>query len=183
MLPNLIIIGAMKCGTSALHQYLDQHPDIAMSKEKELDFFIEDRNWRKGLDWYRSMFPDSGVVRGEASPDYTHYPAIPGVPERMHTVVPGAKLIYMVRDPVERMLSQYMHNRWTGIETRLWKHPEFDAHYRHPRQPAPSASGLDRLVARLGAERIFVHSYPATTWREPERARYYFLTVFERSEG
>jgi hypothetical protein len=118
MLPNLIIIGAMKCWTSALHHYLDQHPDIAMSQQKELDFFIAGRNWEKGLAWYTSMVPDTATIRGESSPDYTHYPAIPGVPEKMYAVVPGAKLIYMVRDPLERMLSQYMHNRWTGIETR-----------------------------------------------------------------
>lgn len=118
MLPNLIIIGAMKCGTSAAHQYLNMHPDIFMSREKELDFFIEDRNWSKGLAWYESMFEAGTRIRGESSPDYTHHPAIPGVPERMHAVVPDAKLIYMVRDPVDRMLSQYMHNRWTGIEHR-----------------------------------------------------------------
>lgn len=118
MLPNLIIIGAMKCGTSALHQYLDQHPEISMAKEKELDFFIEGRNWEKGLAWYEARFPEPTRIRGESSPDYTHYPAIPRVAEKMHAVVPNAKLIYMVRDPVERMLSQYMHNRWTGIETR-----------------------------------------------------------------
>jgi hypothetical protein len=118
MRPNLIVIGAMKCGTSALHQYLSLHPDVFMSHEKELDFFIADRNWTKGVGWYESMFPSEAAVRGESSPDYTNYPTLPGVPEKMHAIVPDAKLIYMVRDPVERIVSQYIHNRWTGIETR-----------------------------------------------------------------
>ena len=56
MLPNLIVIGAAKCGTTSLHRYLDLHPEIAMTKAKELDFFVEDRNWQRGLGWYESQF-------------------------------------------------------------------------------------------------------------------------------
>lgn len=118
MLPNLIIIGAQKCGTSALHHYLGLHPDISMSSEKELDFFIESRNWAKGRAWYESMFTGEAKVLGEASPNYTNYPRLKGVPERMHALVPDAKLIYMVRHPLERIVSQYMHNRWSGVENR-----------------------------------------------------------------
>jgi sulfotransferase family protein len=118
MLPNLIIIGAMKCGTSALHHHLGLHPDISMSEEKELDFFIERKNWGKGRGWYESMFPREAKVRGEASPNYTYYPTFKNVPERMHSIVPDAKLIYMVRDPIERIVSQYMHYRWSDGERR-----------------------------------------------------------------
>ena len=56
-LPNLVIIGAQKCATSSLHRYLDAHPDVAMSDPKELNFFIEEKEWSRGLDWYRSHFP------------------------------------------------------------------------------------------------------------------------------
>jgi hypothetical protein len=118
MLPNLIIIGAMKCGTSALHQYLGLHPEISMSDEKELNFFIEGMNWEKGLAWYESMFTGNAKVHGESSPDYTNYPFVKNVPARMHAIIPDAKLIYMVRDPIERIISQYMHNRWSDLETR-----------------------------------------------------------------
>ena len=118
MLPNLIIIGAMKCGTSALHHYLSLHPEISMSKEKELNFFIRERNWEKGIAWYESNFTGEAKIYGESSPDYTNYPLLSGVPQAMHSLIPDAKLIYMVRDPVERIISQYMHNRWSGIETR-----------------------------------------------------------------
>lgn len=110
MLPNLIIIGAQKCGTSALHYYLSFHPEVFMSTPKELNFFIRERNWREGREWYESHFTTDATVVGEASPNYTAYPHFGGVPKRMHSLVPEAKLIYMVRDPVERIVSQYVHN-------------------------------------------------------------------------
>lgn len=108
ILPNLVVIGAMKCGTSSLHSYLRQHPQIFMSAEKELDFFIEDRQWRRGVDWYASQFR-CAPVRGEASPNYSARDRFPGVPERMHSLIPEAKLIYLVRDPVERVISHWVH--------------------------------------------------------------------------
>ena len=55
-LPNLIVIGSQKCGTSVLHYYLSLHPEVSMSKPKELNFFIEERNWPRGIDWYRGHF-------------------------------------------------------------------------------------------------------------------------------
>lgn len=114
MKPNLIIIGAQKCGSSSLHHYLDQHPDISMSRIKELDFFVDELNWNKGPDWYAAQFDNGGVaVVGEASPSYTMYPNFTGVPARMHGFVPEARLIYIVRDPVERIVSHYLH-QWYG---------------------------------------------------------------------
>jgi hypothetical protein len=108
-LPNLIIIGAMKCGTSSLHQYLNLHPQIHMSQTKELDFFITAKNWGKGLEWYQSNFTEHADVIGESSPNYTKYPIFKGVPERMHHLIPDAKLIYVVRDPIKRIISHYTH--------------------------------------------------------------------------
>jgi hypothetical protein len=118
MLPNLIIIGANKCGTTSLHYYLSLHPQIVMSKEKELEFFVEEGNWAKGVDWYASHFKKTAKIRGESSPRYTNYPYFAGVATRMHEVLPHAKLIYMVRDPIERMISQYIHWYASGIENR-----------------------------------------------------------------
>jgi hypothetical protein len=109
-LPNLIVIGAQKCGTSGLHYYLSLHPEISVSRPKELNFFIAERNWPKGLDWYRSHFDPSAKVRSEASPNYTAYPQHLEVPERMHSVVPDAKLLYMVRDPIDRIAAHWVHN-------------------------------------------------------------------------
>lgn len=118
MLPNLIVIGAAKCGTTSLHYYLNLHPQISMSKEKELDFFVGERNWSKGLVWYESQFTGDAKIHGESSPKYTFYPFYAGVPERMCAVVPEAKLIYVLRDPLERIISQYFHNYASGQEDR-----------------------------------------------------------------
>lgn len=109
-LPNLVVIGAQKCGTSGLHFYLDLHPEISMSSPKELNFFIRERNWPRGLEWYRAHFDPEAPVRGESSPNYTTYPHHLGVPERMHEVVPDAKLIFLVRDPLERIAAHWVHN-------------------------------------------------------------------------
>lgn len=81
-----------------------------MSKPKELNFFIEERNWPRGEEWYRRHFDPAAKVRGEASPNYTAYPQHMGVPERMASVVPDAKIIYVVRDPLERIAAHWVHN-------------------------------------------------------------------------
>lgn len=117
-LPNVIIIGAMKAGTSSLHFYLDQHPDIHMSRTKELRFFVEEVNWPRGLDWYRSQFSSEVPFAGESTPGYTAYPFRRGVPERMHDTIPDAKLIYVVRDPIDRAVSHYVHQVTAGREQR-----------------------------------------------------------------
>ncbi len=109
-LPNLVVIGAQKCGTSGLHYQLSLHPEIWMSRPKELNFFIEERNWFRGQDWYRHYFDARAKVRGESSPNYTAYPQHLGVPERMRSVVPDAKLVYVVRDPLERIAAHWVHN-------------------------------------------------------------------------
>jgi hypothetical protein len=119
MLPNLIVIGATSAGTTALYHYLGEHPEISMSREKELRFFLEEINWGNGREWYESQFTNgSAQVCGEASPQYTRFPDYLGVPERMYSLVPGAKLIYLVRDPIERIVSAYVDNRSTGQEDR-----------------------------------------------------------------
>ena len=115
-LPNLIVIGAMKCGTTSLHRYLRLHPEIEMSAPKELNYFVQELQLGLGEDWYRSHFDPRNAVRGESSVHYTNHPRFAGVPERIHALVPAAKLIYMVRDPIERMLSHYVHNRAGGYE-------------------------------------------------------------------
>jgi hypothetical protein len=119
-LPNLIVVGAQKCGTSSLHRYLNTHPEIAMSADKELDFFggPQFANWERGLGWYRAQFDPEAPVRGESSPSYAAHPFVFGTPERIQEAVPNAKLIYLVRDPIERLLSQYVHLVTAGEERR-----------------------------------------------------------------
>ena len=117
-LPNLIIIGGLKCGTTSVHHYLGLHPEIAMSRPKELNFFVEELNWPLGADWYASHFPPEARVRGETSPHYTNRPRFKGVPERIAKLVPDARLVYVVRDPIDRMLSHYLHSVGGGYEDR-----------------------------------------------------------------
>lgn len=127
--PDLVVIGAMKCGTSALHALLDHHPDVAMSQPKELNFFIGPAappagprawttgNWARGTAWYAGHFPAGVRVRGESSPGYTS-PDHPEAAARMAAVIPGARLVYLVRDPIDRALSQYRHHHAEGGERR-----------------------------------------------------------------
>lgn len=120
-LPDVIVIGAGKCGTTSLHHYLGLHPQIGMSAFKEPDFFVLERNWSRGVDWYRSQFQGAALVHGEVSPKYTAYPELQGVPERLHQVVPNAKLIYIMRDPIARLVSHYMHRVSLRAESRTFE--------------------------------------------------------------
>ncbi len=125
-LPDFVILGAMKCGTTSLHDYLNYHPDIAMSQPKELNFFVEHQRWERGLVWYKSNFTEPDKVMGESSPNYTRYPFFPGVAEKMHAVMPDVKLIYCVRDPVRRMVSHYIHDHSIGEQDRPFAEAALD---------------------------------------------------------
>jgi hypothetical protein len=116
-LPSLIIIGGLKCGTTSIHHYLGLHPEIQMSKPKELNFFAAELNWDLGLDWYASRFDNRFKVRGESSPHYTNLPRFGGVPARIKEHCPDARLLYMVRDPIKRILSHWVHATGAGYET------------------------------------------------------------------
>lgn len=106
----------MKCATTSLHYYLDAHPDIYMSSVKELNFFSTE--WHRGHAWYAQQFSGRHACNGESSPGYSADPLFPGVPLRMHAVVPSAKLVYLVRDPIDRMVSHFVHDTVRGKEHR-----------------------------------------------------------------
>lgn len=89
-----------------------------MTQEKELHFFSKGPVWDRGLDWYRAQFDGEAPVRGEASVTYTAHPRVPGVPARMYALVPDVRLVYIVRDPVERIIAGYRHRRSEGREDR-----------------------------------------------------------------
>jgi hypothetical protein len=123
MLPTFLVIGAQKAGTTALHQYLRAHPETLVSRPKELKFFLAEGNWARGVGWYRQQFevPDDHPppkAIGETSPDYTRFPRFSGVPERIASLVPDVRLVYLVRDPVERIRSAYQHALASGVEHR-----------------------------------------------------------------
>lgn len=115
--PTFVIIGAAKCGTSALHFYLGQHPEISMSSIKEPSVFSSPR-WAERWDDYTGLFDCDARVRGEASTTYSRYPVEGDAARAMHAAIPGAKLIYLVGDPVERAVSDYMQAQFMGLESR-----------------------------------------------------------------
>jgi Sulfotransferase domain len=120
VLPNFLIIGAAKAGTTSLYNYVKSHPQAFMSKKKELSFFCNEFNWRRGPSWYESQFDGAAgaIAIGEASPRYTVHPLFSGVPGRIATLMPTARLIYLVREPIKRMQSQYLDSVLHGLETR-----------------------------------------------------------------
>jgi hypothetical protein len=108
-LPDFIIIGAMKAGTSSLYQCLMQHPQIVPPFQKEIHFF--DGHFNRGEQWYRAHFPlqkrlESGFITCEASPEYLF---IPSLANRISELLPDVKLIAMLRNPTERAISHYYH--------------------------------------------------------------------------
>ena len=112
-LPDAMIIGAMKSGTSSLHYYLTQHPQVIAPLRKEVHYF--DLNFERGESWYRTNFGREGQdgVNIDSSPYYLFHPL---VPQRAHALVPGTKLIVLLRDPVRRAYSHYWHERDKGRE-------------------------------------------------------------------
>lgn len=109
-LVDFVVIGAMRAGTTTLHTLLSRHAGISMSRDKETDFFIAEKNFSRGVDWYNGQYDPDLPIRGEASPNYSKARDFPGVPGRLADHCPDARLIYVVRDPVKRAVSQYGHS-------------------------------------------------------------------------
>lgn len=175
-LPNLLVIGAMKCGTSSLHRYLDLHPQIAMSAWKEPNFFLDESawgNWERGLDWYRAQFDAAAPVRGEASVNYANLPQSEPVAERIERVLGRPRLIFMVRDPIERAISHYIHAHSAGREERSAEAALADLESRYVRRSL-YATQLRPFVARFGAGSIHVETQDALLERRGETMRRVF---------
>ncbi len=121
-LPDFVIIGGKKCGTTFLYHLLGQHPLVEPAASKELHFF-DALFEQESVEWYRQCFPaprwEDGrrTITGEASPYMANRPA----PERMAGVVPGARLIALLRNPVERTYSDYQQVARKGRETRTFE--------------------------------------------------------------
>jgi len=110
-LPDFLIIGAAKSGTTTLYKYLDKHPQVFFSAIKEPQFLALDEKYAKGIEWYASLFSlaQPKQVCGEASTDYTKFPLYHQTASRMAQVLPYVKMIYIMRHPVERAYSHYVH--------------------------------------------------------------------------
>lgn len=165
-LPTFIIIGAGKAGTTSLHYYLGLHPEIQMSAVKETNFFAGPPNGKpyafgqvEQLDEYERLFDPAVPVRGETSPNYAGHPLRSGAPERIKELMPEAKLVYIVRDPVARSISHHQHLRAAAGEKRSLGEVLKDT--PDPSQIATTcfslyASQLDRYLAHFPQESILV---------------------------
>jgi hypothetical protein len=147
-LPDAMIIGAMKSGTSSLHYYLTQQPQVIAPLRKEVHYF--DLNFGRGEAWYRANFGREGQdgVNLDSSPYYLFHPL---VPQRAQALVPDAKLIVLLRDPVRRAYSHYWHERDKGRESLSFE----DAIAAEPDR-------IDRAHERLARgeiERSAAHQY------------------------
>lgn len=159
--PDYIIIGAMKCGTSTLAAQLGAQPGMFMTTPKEPNFFSDDAVFANGMAWYASLFEPAapGDMKGEASTHYTKLPDLPHALPRLADALPTPKLIYLIRNPVERAISHYMHE-WsigtikTPLDEALHTFPALINYGVYGMQIAP-------WVERFGADAIHVDTLEA----------------------
>lgn len=166
-LPDFLIIGAMKCGTSTLQAQLAAQPGIFMTTPKEPNFFSDDAVYARGLGWYERLFENAapGDLKGEASTHYTKLPTHPESLARLAAVVPTPKLVYLIRNPISRAVSHYIHEWSQGvmsgdIEAAFERHSELVDYGRYGMQIAP-------WVAAFGSGNVFLSSLEAMN-RNPQ---------------
>jgi hypothetical protein len=192
-LPTFFIIGAAKAGTTSLHYYLDQHPQIQMSANKEPNFFSGPENgvpypWGRvsRLEDYEGLFDPTVAVRGEASTGYASHPRRQNVPQRIKEHVPQAKFIYLVRDPIVRTVSQYQHRVAIEGERRSLREALGDLSDPNSVYTCPSlyASQLDLYLRHFPRERLLVvdQAELLADRRSTLRQIFSFLSVDDRAD-
>ena len=150
-LPDFIIIGAMKSATSSLQEQLCQQPGIFMSDPKEPNFFSDDHQYSNGIGWYAGLFaetPESSIC-GEASTHYTKLPTYPNTVQRLHAALPNARLLYVMRHPLDRLVSHYIHEWSMGsyncsIEAAIMQYQELTSYGEYASQLEPYFSAFGR---------------------------------------
>lgn len=162
-LPEFLGIGAQKAGTTTLHALLAEHPQVFLPPGKELQFFS--LHAALGPSWYARQFEDAGPGQlcGEITPYYLFHPEVPG---RIQALLPAVRLIVLLRDPVERALSQYFHACRLGFE-RL---PLMDALRAEPERLAGADLVLGEPGGRHGHHQEL--SYLARSRYEVQLERY-----------
>lgn len=154
--PDFILIGAMKCGTTTLAAQLGAQDGFFMTDPKEPNYFSDDAIFAKGPDWYAGLFgaAPEGAIRGEASTHYTKLPDHPETVSRMTAALPEVKLVYMIRNPLARLVSHYIHAWSEGLldgpldAAQLERHPALIDYGRYGWQCAPyiEAYGRDAIL-------------------------------------
>lgn len=143
-LPDFMIIGAMKCATSSLQEQLVHQPGIFMTTPKEPCFFSDDDVYAQGMNWYSELYAGAqeGDLLGEASTHYTKLPTYPQTLTRLQKVLKAPKFVYVMREPIDRLTSQYIHE-WSqnivncGIDESIDQHPELAAYSSYASQLEP----------------------------------------------
>jgi hypothetical protein len=156
-LPTFLLVGAMKAGTTSLYHYLAAHPQVLTPRYKAPEFFVEEANWSRGVEWYRRQFPPAGddvVAIGEASNAYTKYPTYRGVPERIAGLLPEVRLVYCVRDPIARIRSHYQTKVAEGSERAPFE-VAVSTDHRYV-DYSRYATQLDRYLEHFPTEQILV---------------------------
>lgn len=153
--PDFLIIGAMKSATSSLYDQLVQQSGIFMSTPKEPNFFSDDTVYAHGFNWYENLFKDAkeNDLVGEASTHYTKLPTYPNTVLRIKQYIDKPRLIYVMRHPIDRLVSHYIHE-WSqgiikcGIDKALDRHPELIAYSMYSMQLKPyiEAFGLNSIL-------------------------------------
>jgi len=132
---DFVIIGAAKAGTTSLASWLDSHPDVCMSNPKETMFFGSPRLFDQGLDYFHSSFfshYQGESLIGDATPAYSNRDRHPGTPERVFSVNPDARIIYIVRDPLRKVESSWQ--MYANLDPGLVKTPEHEISCRKARE-------------------------------------------------
>ena len=156
-LPNVVVVGATKAGTTSMHAYLAVHPEIAASEEKEMRFFT-DPDCRDWVGAYQERFAPGTRYRLESTPFYSKAPCYPGVVERMAALVPDARIIYLVRDPIDRIVAEHVEMvAWNSAERPL------DEELADPGEPTSPlvassryATQLEPYLEAFGKDRVLV---------------------------
>ena len=125
VLPDFIVIGAAKSGTTSLYHYFKKHPNIMGSYKKEIGFF--DDNYNLGIEWYRSWFPTKTSIEKRTKKNKKNlvYEGSPGYFQKqwciknMYETLPNVKLILVLRNPVDRTYSHYQHATRRGMKTKI----------------------------------------------------------------
>lgn len=153
--PNFVVIGAMKCATSTLASQLAAQKGVFVTDPKEPNFFSNDEIYARGMAWYESLFENASghELIGEASTHYTKLPTYPRTIERFQAALPDARLIYVMRHPIDRVVSQYIHE-WSQrlisgpIDDELADNPWIVDYGRYAMQVRPwlDAFGPGRIL-------------------------------------
>lgn len=113
--PGFVVIGAMRAGTTTIYEMLRQTNLVSVPRMKETDFFLA-KKYSRGLGWLMEQYDDLSKPIFDLSPNYTRCRTFKGVPERIYETNPNAKLIYILRDPIKRALSEYRHGLAMGLD-------------------------------------------------------------------